>query len=95
MYSPTHSGDVGLHRQQVEEGEELNSEDGVNLRGRQHQHSQGEQHLGITLQRPTATPLSHKHTQMTIQAGLQWNPCAPPVVVTPRKDSNGCVHVKP
>lgn len=59
----THSGDVGLHRQQVEEGEELNSEDSVNLRGRQHQHSQGQQHLGITLQHPTAMPLTQKHTQ--------------------------------
>lgn len=63
MYSPTHSGNVSLHRQQVEEGKELNSEDGVNLRGRQHQHSQGEQHLGLTLQPPTAMPLSRKHTQ--------------------------------
>lgn len=59
----THSGDVGLHRQQVEEGEELNGEDGVNLRGRQHQHSQGQQHLGITLQSPAAMPLTHKREQ--------------------------------
>lgn len=36
----THSGDIGLHRQQIEEGEELHSEDGVDLRGRQHQHAQ-------------------------------------------------------
>lgn len=59
----THSGDVGFHGQQVEEGEELHSEDGVNLRGREHQHSQGQQHLGITLQPPAAMPLTHKHTQ--------------------------------
>lgn len=58
----THSSNVGLHRQQVEEGEELNSEDGVNLRGRQHQHSQGQQHLGITLQPSAAMPLTRKHT---------------------------------
>lgn len=59
----THGSDICLHGQQVEEGEELNGEDGVNLRGRQHQHSQGEQHLGITLQSPTAMPLTQKHTR--------------------------------
>lgn len=46
-YGSTHRGDVGLHGQQVEESEELNGEDGVNLSGGQHQHSQREQHLEI------------------------------------------------
>lgn len=52
FYSSTHSNDVSLYRQQIKECEELNSEDGINLCGRQHQHSQGEQHLGITLEIP-------------------------------------------
>lgn len=59
----THSSDVSFHRQQVEEGKELDGEDGVDLRGRQHQHSQGQQHLGITLQPSAALPLTHKDTQ--------------------------------
>lgn len=85
----THSSDVGPHGQQVEEGEELNSEDGVNLRGRQHQHSQRQQHLGITLQPPAAVPLTHKHThtQMTTHTGLQWKRFPPSVVLTPGKDT--------
>lgn len=40
VYESTHRSDVGLHGQQVEESKELNGEDGVNLRGGQHQHSQ-------------------------------------------------------
>lgn len=57
----THSCDVGFHRQQVEESKELDGEDGVDLCGRQHQHSQGQQHLGIPLQcSAAAAPLTHK-----------------------------------
>lgn len=59
----TYSSDVGFHGQQVEEGEELNGEDCVNLCGRQHQHSQGQQHLGITLQPPAAKPLTYNNTK--------------------------------
>lgn len=58
----THSSNVGLYRKQVEEGKELNGENGVNLSGRQHQHSQRQEHLGITLQPPAAMPLTHKPT---------------------------------
>lgn len=55
LNNDTNSDDVGLHRQQVEEGEELDCEDSVNLCGRQHQHSQREQHFGVTLQMPNLT----------------------------------------
>lgn len=47
FYESTHRSDVGLHGQQVEESKELNGEDGVNLRGGEHQHSQWEQHFEI------------------------------------------------
>lgn len=50
VFKKTHSCDVCLHRQQVKEGKELNCEDGVDLCGRQHEHSQRQQHLGITFQ---------------------------------------------
>lgn len=56
LYKFTHRGDVGLHRQQVKEGKELNGKDGVNLCGGQHQHSQREQHFETRLVSP---PLRH------------------------------------
>lgn len=62
----THSDDVSFHWQQVKEGKELDSEDGVDLRGRQHQHSQRQQHLGIPLQPSAALPL-------TLHSGLEPN----------------------
>lgn len=55
LHGDAHSNDVGLHRQRVEDGQELDGEDGVDLCGRQHQHGQGEQHVGVTSRhkRPT------------------------------------------
>lgn len=61
LYESTHRRDVGLHRQQVEESKELNSEDGVNLCGGQHQHSQREQHFEI---RSVPPPLRHSVTNI-------------------------------
>lgn len=46
MHGDTHSNDIGIYRERVEDGQELNGEDGVDLGGRQHQHCQGEQHVG-------------------------------------------------
>lgn len=61
LYESTHRCDVGLHRQQVEESKELNGEDGVDLCGGQHQHSQREQHFEI---RSVPPPLCHSVTNI-------------------------------
>lgn len=91
LYDSTHRGDVGLHRQQVEESKELNSEDGVNLCGRQHQHSQWEQHSEIRL-----VPLPLRHSVINIHNSRhEWRRTQrpareaewPSAVVTPRKQN--------
>ena len=62
LWCHTYGNDVGLHGQEVEEGEELDCEDGVDLCGGQHQHAKGQQHLGITRWNAAASPPRHTHT---------------------------------